>query len=363
MHMLDKFLFFLIVALGITSTQAQLNFIRMEPEFGYTWAHHSFLEGITGTLTHAVAIQYARISPGQYWSQIWNHPETGIEAVWYDFNQKHLGQAFALFYFADFRLNNRKQKGQWFFRTSAGFGYITRPYNKVTNPENVIFGSHFSSTFAFAFYYRYKFSLWNAGLGIGIRHFSNGNYQSPNNGINCPSLFLHLSFPLKNDTAQFIKNSRKIHFKPKRHWQIFLRAGINETDIPGMGKFPFFIPGIQYLRQPTYKHTWGTGIELMMNYSVKELLHYENIAYSTYPSGEPDFKRIGWFLSHRFMFGKTSLNQALGLYLYNPSKKESFWYSRLGVEYRIFDRWSVSYSVKLHYFMAEELEWGISFRL
>ncbi len=343
-------------------TNAQNTYLRLELERGYTWAHHPFLEGITGTLTRGVSLQYARINPEKNWSQAWNYPETGLEIVWYDFHQPHLGQAWATFYFADFHLNNRRKPFQWIFRTSAGFGYVTNPYDKAANPANVIFGSHFSATFNFALQFRIIKPRWNASVGIGIRHFSNGNFQSPNNGINCPSVSLNFSLPLKPDSLTF-RRPQTFKFLSQFNWRIYLRTGINETDVPGMGKFPFFIPGIQFMWRPSYKHQWSTGTELMLNYANKELLRYENIAYNAYPRGTPDFTRAGWFVSHRFMFGKAALNQAVGIYLYNPSGKEAPWYSRLGVEYRIFKRWIVAYSVKLHYFMAEELEWGIMYEL
>ncbi len=347
---------------GIFALRAQRHFWRIQASYGFSAAHHQNMYGLTGRLTRGFSFYYGKHFRRGYYEKLWNYPDLGLYVQYYDLGDRRLGNITSLWVSGSFYLNRRNSRHHILLDLSEGFGYVSNPYDKSRNPQNMILGSHFTSTMSVAMRYRFDWRHWSMETAVGIRHFSNGNFKAPNAGINCPEISVGI---IPRHRPNDYEPSAPDHhpFHPSRYWRIFFRTGLNETDVPGMGKFPFFIPGVEYVRHFHPKHAWRAGAELMINYSLKEWIAYQQIAYNAYPSGKPSFWRAGVFGGHLFDFGMLGISTDLGVYVYNPSHFVAPWYFRLGTQLRLGRKWFLTYSVKLHYFMAEELEWTLHYRL
>jgi hypothetical protein len=74
-------------------------------------------------------------------------------------------------------------------RIGSGIGYLSKPYDLNTNKMNKAIGSHFNGNMQLM--YKAYFDLTPKSalvLGLGVTHYSNGNFRRPNLGINMAHL-------------------------------------------------------------------------------------------------------------------------------------------------------------------------------
>ena len=67
---------------------------------------------------------------------------------------------------------------------SNGIGFNTHIYNRYTNVDNIMLGSHLSVYFNVAFTFSYRYRQCDFFVGPEFRHLSNGGIIRPNKGIN-----------------------------------------------------------------------------------------------------------------------------------------------------------------------------------
>jgi len=292
------------------------------------------------------------------------YTDFGISFLYHDFKDEQLGKNYGLYIFSDFYLTKPWHKFQLSFRAMMGLAYNTNPYDKVTNPKNRLFGEHLLFPFDIALYLKSpRWANWRAEMGLGVFHYSDGNLQAPNYGANIPSVMFGLVYDQRNQ--QILKQKEKLPFNKKWQYTPFLRFGMNESDYKDSGVFPFFIPGFQVEKHLNYRHKISFGAELFLSYFLKEQISYE---YHTMPElgleKEYDFKRVGIFAEHEFYYGKFGLVMGVGYYVYYPYAFESRLYNRLGAKYYFNNKWSASYSIKVHDInRAEAIELGVYYRI
>ena len=154
--------------------------------------------------------------------------------------------------------------------------------------------------------------LLNAG--IGLTHFSNGRVQTPNRGINIPSIVLGTSFVLDKKSHK-INELQKTSNEYKR-WGINVHygIGIQENAKPGGLKYSVKIISVggTYSTTPINRILFGWEYE------------YHNSAYAIAIAGSKEeseaqkeaIKHI-FFVGDELQFGKISFRFQLGYYLVN----------------------------------------------
>jgi hypothetical protein len=79
----------------------------------------------------------------------------------------------------------QKKSLSWDINLGSGFAFFTRPFDKVTNPDNKLIGSHFSNitdiSTSVVFRFHPKILV---RTGVGLIHVSNGHTAIPNIGLN-----------------------------------------------------------------------------------------------------------------------------------------------------------------------------------
>jgi hypothetical protein len=331
---------------------------------GYTWAHHKYMNAITGrNITgYQADLIFDLQKSGYEWAGAYNYPETGILFNYLDLNEPVLGKIYSSIFYYTFYLNPRKNKLHFLLQFGEGLAYNTNPYDKIKNPKNIVFGSHILYGFYFGFKVQTRFGRGPLFIetGVSAYHYSNGSFKTPNAGLNIPTFNITLIY----DDVKPATDSSDVSLPPferKKYYSFFVRGTYNEADLPGIGIRPGYIAGMEKIWYTSYKHAYAAGMEIMWNFSLKEYLYYENIAYRKYGDHIPDYRRIGLYAGHLFRFGNTSFITAAGVYLYNPSGKERPWYIRAGLRYKIHKRFLLSATVKTHYFMVEEVDFGIHY--
>lgn len=95
-----------------------------------------------------------------------------------------LGNVIALYPTWQYMFNTSKNIGAS-IRFGSGFAYFTTPYDKTTNPDNHLVGSHITNCTEISPNVWFKFAPTTyVQTGVALLHYSNGHTAIPNIGLN-----------------------------------------------------------------------------------------------------------------------------------------------------------------------------------
>jgi hypothetical protein len=298
------------------------------------------------------------------WQKIYDFPDYGGYFLYQDFKSPQLGETYAVGALYNFYFLNRYMQ----LRLAQGIAVTTNPYNKVDNSKNKAFGTRILDNTNIGLSYTNQKLFKHIGINAGIlfTHYSNGRVKSPNSGINTYMLNVGLNYNI--DDERSIKNDTvRTDFKNYRqpiHYNFVFRTGINESPIIRTGQKPFYHLGFYADKRLNRKSGLQLGAELFLTNSLKDYIEYYSVAYPEFNSdATTDYKRIGVFAGYELFINRISLNAQLGYYVYQPFKKDTVIYDRVGANYYISDKIFASFAIKTHLFLAEALEFGIGYRL
>ncbi len=362
-----RLIFFICLIVTNKITAQQESYISLEWPAAYSWAHHNYMRPLTGRSVYGIQINknFALKNPGNEWLRAYHYPDRTLSFIYQNLNHKNLGSIYAVFFHYGFPLNQPHSPVQFYFRFGEGLAYNTRPYDKIRNPGNIIFGSHLLYAFYFSVKARKTIQKrkWALELAASLYHYSNGSFKTPNSGLNLPAVSLSvIRFKSQKRVNLEKKTNFVSNFKPHNYPSIFGRFTFTEPDVPGIGRYPVYTFGMEYVWRRSFKHLYFLGTEIMLSRSLKRYLEYEEAAYGKYNGNIPSHVRSALTMGHRFYLGPVLFDTGIGIYYFNPSKKEAPWYVRAGLHYQVTGKWYLSATVKTHFFMAEEVDFGIHYR-
>ncbi|MEP7171738.1 MAG: acyloxyacyl hydrolase, partial [Bacteroidota bacterium] len=241
------------------------------------------------------------------------------------------------------------------FSESAGIGisYFNKPYNQVSNPENIVIGSHITFCAMAAIILEYKLNeKFSVLFRPCIYHSSNSHTALPNVGMNIPVVGLGVKyFPHQMPSA--VKNDTSSAYNKKIHFNMRLGLGLNEqggATGPANGpKYPVYLASFFITKNYSLVNKVQLGIEAWYNTGV-----YDYITSEDFYDDHEKIKSAAlvFFLGHEFLMGHFSLVAQGGIYLYNPfyrdklkseneisfkQKLKTIFPARLGYQYYLFD--------------------------
>lgn len=363
--------FLLAALLGLFTLQAFSQFdSKGKEEWDASYFYGTILEhnpDIGHLITRHPAgfmLSYSRKTYGiQKWSSRYNYPDHGFTFLYQDMKNPILGKNFSVYGHFNFYFFNRHLVA----RIGQGIAYNTNPYDPETNHHNNAYGTHILSSTLVQGNYVYKDLINGLGLqaGVTLIHYSNANVDAPNNSTNSFTLNLGVNYLLDSEhKPAFIPRGEKEKYSGPIHYNFALRAGVNASDVVGMGQYPLLTMAAYADKKINHKSTFQAGLEVFFSPMQKELIRYESIAYPERGvSGDEASTRLGFFVGHLLTFNKTSFLANLGYYLYYPYDFEGRVYNRLGIQRELSDHYFVSISVHAHGAKAENAAFSIGYRL
>ncbi len=177
---------------------------RLEAETrpGYIFPTHNFLKGENARSkpirnSFSTHLKYSfQFRPGTPAGSIYGVPHQGIGVAYFTFGEpRQLGNPLAVYLFQGARLAwitpSLSFHYEWNFGLSGGW----KPYHPETNPDNRVIGSKINAYMNTGFYLCQMLSQhFNLIGGVSLAHFSNGNTQFPNAGLNTAGIKLGLMY-------------------------------------------------------------------------------------------------------------------------------------------------------------------------
>jgi hypothetical protein len=303
-----------------------------------------------------------RVSGKKLWHSRYNSPEFGASFVAQNFNTPTLGSSYGLYGHYNFYFFKR----HLMLRVAQGISYATNPYDKLENPKNIAFGSDLlSGTYLMLNYVRPQlFGPIGVQVGATLLHLSNANIKAPNTSINSVTFNIGFRASLESDTTTKELDIQEETIDKKIMFGLLFRTGINQSDVVGTPQFPFYIFSAFAEKRLNPKSLIMIGGEYFNSKFLKELIYYQSVAYpESNVSNDLDYKRLGVYVGHELLFGKSSVQTQLGYYVYSPFDFEGRVYNRIGIKHYLTSKWFMSATLKSHAAKAEALEFSIGIRL
>lgn len=331
--------------------------ITATPFVGFLLPHHTTIDHLLYHHAYGAEVGLSIQTNGKkQWHHDFHFPRINLLAFYGNFgNPKIIGYAFGVE--GNIYLPYFKKKGWSFGNTlNAGIGYLTKRYDRFTNPKNNVIGSHVNCIVGLGFQLQKQWKHQSIGIEINLKHMSNGAYKLPNLGINIPSLGINYTYflhPLqKYDTAIVPKEE----MQPSKTWKFF-------TQLIGSTKQIYPTGG---------KHYGVIALGNYVHYKVKDKVILEggiDVVYdgSTIASVENERNKakntsVGVYFAYVLPVHRLQLLVGMGGYLYNPINPAGRWYHRFGARFRIAKKLWANITIKSHWAKADYFEYGLAYQ-
>lgn len=229
---------------SIPSSRRFIHQIGIEVPPAYIFPTHPFLRGTNEQLkpirySLSSHIKYSfRFQPGTYADRIYGGAYQGIGIACFYF-QKHeqLGTPFALYLFQGARITKLTPRLAFNYEWNFGLSFGWKPYNYEYNSYNQIIGSKLNAYLNTGFYLNWTLSpQFELNTGITLTHFSNGNTNYPNAGLNTAGIKFGLIYNFKKKQDFFFPSSLPPAFHRHISYDLVLFGSWRKKGVSWEGK-------------------------------------------------------------------------------------------------------------------------------
>jgi hypothetical protein len=348
-------------------------------EKGWVLGGNNFLKGnnyehIPIKSFSAYSIELVSQTTGKkLWQQLYNYPRFGVgiyNAILVD--HREVGAPIAIFGMLDLPIF---RSGNFSFYSSSGFGFCFNWKSFKQDHYNIAMGAQESFYLDGGFTLEYKFNTgFLIDLDASLTHFSNGDIQKPNWGINLVGPKLRVGYNFNNYDRPFLNKAVQYDTK-KTECQVSFFTGIKNIVYPGNDVdmvtknrgvyYPVFGVSTTFNRQVGFKSRFGLGITTEYYSAANPLIvaHNGHLYKENAPFTEGI--EVSIYPSYSLVIDRLALVLQPGFYIYRakyPSPSPVF-YQRLGLKYDIFKNIYAGIFLRAYkYNISDYIEWTIGYR-
>jgi hypothetical protein len=244
-------------------------------------------------------------------------------------NAKVLGQCYGLAPQIDLPIITGRG-WRWGAKLGLGLGYVTQYYKK-NNPENQVLGTPVNAYGTASTYVQYPVSQgYSPVLSVGLHHYSNGNFATPNLGINI--YFASLGLSIGKPTERVLNPEyRTLEVIPYKKLRIGFRLGLSSSERAYDGpRYLFYSGSVMAQKFLNYKSRLSFGLEYA--YSDAALKFQQHVGEN--PGQERKYaQRWQVIAGHELFFGRLAFLTEGGIYLNKYYARSSIIGTRIGFNY------------------------------
>lgn len=231
-----------------------------------------------------------------------------------------------------------------------GISYLSKVYDRNTNPKNLFFSTHISYLLVTNAYLFAKVNPhWNVSLGFNYNHISNGGMKEPNKGMNFPTWNAGAVYQFRPATIRRVAKTRDWRNLPRFYAYLHGVGSIKKaeaTDAFPTNKPKWLLGGIAVAgRRVGRLSALAAGTEWIHDGWAREILDR---------AGDRTSALKGGILAgHELLSGRVRFTLHLGVYVYNPSRTTDAVYQRYGLFYQIGRHLQFGSTLKAHRHVAD----------
>ena len=348
------FLLLIITSLIHIEGKAQSNdlFFDFTSGGGRLTPHHPEIKNLGGPVSFVNARLGLKTFGKKEWQRVYNYPEVGIGLTHNYLTSKSLGNPTAVYSFINLPLLPEKRL-KLNLGVHLGFAWGFNP-STDQNQENLAIGSKCTAYFSMNLNSKFRISQdFDLLLSAGAYHYSNGNMNKPNKGINMVGAETGIRYTVRN--SDIIRNTDPVAPIEKSSSVIVLGSWGWKKEATHTTGFPIGSLSAGYYRTVSHKSRLSTGFDLFLDEDVLYFTQKENVIKNKLAAG--------LFIGHELIFNQLSIVTQIGIYIRNPNPNDKFYYERAGLRYVIAKRIIPSITLKAHEFKVDFIEWGLGFVL
>ncbi|MEM9050487.1 MAG: acyloxyacyl hydrolase [Bacteroidota bacterium] len=333
--------------------------ILANAHYGYVIPEYSSFTLLTVDPVHSLEFTAEkRLGNRNPWNQVFNHPTVGFTFFYTTLGNDEIhGSEYSLFPYVLLPIIERK-KFKAGISLGLGLGYVTKTYDQETNPFNVVVGSHLNVHFQTKIDLRYALTeKIGVQTGLAFGHLSNANTAEPNIGINNGTVYLGLSYKLKNESIKVSEDAFEL--SREVFYEIALAPGFKSTRaLRDSRHFTFSATG-DIWKPVSPIVAFGIGPDVFYDGSAEtELLSDPSTEYKPVMQWS-----TGIHGSFSLRYDRLRLILQAGVYLglQNEVEDESI-YNRAMVRYMVSDEFLVYFAMKSHLHILDHPEFGFGYR-
>ncbi len=331
--------------------------VAVRLHYGFILAHRPSVQHLVRHTAGFEVSVYRQTTGKKPWHSYFGYPQTGFTYVFLDFNNPQiLGTAHGLLAFVNLPFT-RSEHFQFSFRMGSGLGYVTKKYERVENYKNDVIGSHLNAAIQFNFETRTRLSkhlFFN--LNVGLTHFSNGSFRTPNLGINNPSANAGFMYQIQ-PSKEFTKHE-EVALDKKIHVDVLYASGVKESYPPAGRQYFIHTLSSTALKRVSRKMSIGLGMDVFYDLALLKL--YSNKGETV--DNDMKLLRSGIHEENELMFDKLSVLFQMGVYFFDQYKDDGIFYHRVGFKYLVSDHLFVNLTLKTHFAKADFAELGVGWK-
>lgn len=159
------------------------------------------------TMNHDMGyyLKYAFSAPeGSEQARIYRDAYQGIGIGWNEFNPQ-LGNPVSVFLLQGARIASLSNRLALNYEWNLGLTFGWNPYDEIDNPDNKLIGSSVTAYIGFDLYLRWIASRHvDLNFGLNVTHYSNGNTQFPNLGLNTAALRIGAAYYINRHSPRLL---------------------------------------------------------------------------------------------------------------------------------------------------------------
>lgn len=325
---------------------------------GFLIAHRDYMANMEA---HTFGIEMIYSSDMTGWKQVdtkFRNLRWGTGFTFFNLGNRELnGYVYALHFHVEANLKKRKHF-QSTLKFGSGVGFLDRPYNLLTNKKNKAIGSHLNGNMQVMYKTYFDISQRNSLVaGLGITHYSNGNFRRPNLGINMVHLNFGILHKLKIEQEPKLKTLPQLF--PKNGFEFNLGFARKQIGVADTRFFTIGGASLLYYFRHNDTRNWRVGLQ---SYFDKTYPYVKFDANSLNNVKLAKMTEIAAVMGHEFVFGRLAIVTDIGAYFYRPNDYKKAVYFSIGFNYFFNKGFNVQSRLKSHMAVADYFYWSGGYR-
>lgn len=280
-----------------STTSCYIHQIGMEFRPSYIFPTNIFLAGENEKWTpikksFSAHLRYAfQSQTGSCQDRIYGGAYQGLGAAFFTFsNEKEIGEPFSLYLLQGARIAKPLPQLSLNYEWNFGLSFDWHPYDMVTNYYNLVIGSKINAYINANFYLNWEVSNeFDLRAGYSITHFSNGNTNIPNAGLNTNGLKIGFAYNI-NRNRHALSNSSYQSVIPKfpKHFSYDLtlfgswrKKGVPFGDRLVLSPHTYSVLGFNLASMYNFDYRFRAGVSLDGTYDGSANVYTEDFIVGT----------------------------------------------------------------------------------
>lgn len=284
---------------AVSFAQRFIHRIGIEGRAGYIFPTNPFLEGYNYhnkdmKSTYAGHLKYSfQLRPHTAADRAYIGAYQGVGLGYFDFgNPEELGNPIALYLFQGGRIAQFSPRLSLNYEWNFGVSFGWKPYDSMNNTENKVMGSKTNAYLNANIYLNWALSpMFDLAIGATGSHFSNGNTQYPNSGLNTVDCKIGIVYNFNRKADELTKSWQRPIVPPfPRHVSYDLtlfgswrKKAVNVSDgqVPAPGTYGVFGFNLAPMYNFGYKFRAGISLDGVYDRSANISTEYSGDDFTT----------------------------------------------------------------------------------